>query len=130
MSKIKFKKLNMSDMLNKKILLNYFFKKEDTVLDRKELLSMACIDYNSEQKKITAHTTRVKKALKTYQNSSWEQQDVDEMIQDALKECFSIHEELVRCELQHNGKTDYFYIAVIGVDFFLIESELRKNIEE
>jgi len=127
MSKIKFKKLDIHSNKGKEILLKYFFKKPNTVLNKEELLSISCIHYNTKQKNIIPYTSRVKTNLELYKNKIIENEDVDKILQDVLESCFTIHEELICCELTNRESIDYFYIAVIGVDFFLTENEIRKK---
>ena len=122
---MRFKKLDMSNDIDKNILLTYFFKKLNTKIDKNELLSMSSIFYDSEQKKLNAHTKRFQEKLEPYKNINVEEEDVIETLKKALDEELRIEEELVQCSLQFENNIDYFYITVIGVDFFLIEKELR-----
>lgn len=122
---MRFKKLDMSNDIDKNILLTYFFKKLNTKIDKNELLSMSSIFYDSEQKKLNAHTKRFQEKLEPYKNINVEKEDVIETLKKALDEELRIEEELVQCSLQFENNIDYFYITVIGVDFFLIEKELR-----
>jgi hypothetical protein len=123
---MRFKKLDMSIDTDKHILLTYFFKKLDTILDKKELLSMSSIYYDSEQNQLNAHTKRFQKKLEPYKDTKVLMQNVDDTIKKALHEELRIQEELVRCDLHNGNSIDHFYITVIGVDFFLIETQLRK----
>jgi len=126
MNNIKFKKLDMSQDIDQKILLKYFFKKENTILKTNELLSMSSIAYNSKQKNIFAVTNRFKKELEPFINKQFISEDVDDTLKSILADTLKIQEELVRCEIQTDTGSDYFYVTVIGVDFFMIESEVRK----
>ena len=123
---MKFKKLNMSNEMDKKILLTYFFKKLDTVLDKNELLTMSCICYDSEEKSLYSHTNRFQNELLPYKNIKVVKEDVQEILKNALNDNMKIQEELVQCELQTQKGLDYFFITVIGVDFFLTENEFKK----
>lgn len=127
MSKIRLKKLDMSCDTDKKILLTYFFKKLNTVLDKEELLTLCSISYDSEQEKLYSHTKRFKKELEPYKDKKVLKEDVEDTLQKVLYDGFKIQEELVRCDLTTDMGIDHFYITVIGVDFFLTESELRKQ---
>jgi len=126
MGKIRFKKLDMSCDIDKKILLTYFFKKLDTVLDKDELLTLCSIHYDSEQKNLYSCTKRFKKELEPYKDKKVLKEDVVDTLQIVLYDKFKIQEELVRCDLTTDTGTDHFFITVIGVDFFLTESEIRK----
>jgi len=128
MSKIRFKKLDMSCNIDKKILLTYFFKKLNTVLDKKELLTLSCICYDSEQENLYSCTKRFKEELEPYKDEKILKEDVEHTLQKALNDCLKIQEELVRCDFNVDTGIDHFYIAVIGVDFFLTETELRKKV--
>lgn len=127
MSKIRFKKLDMNLEIDKKILLTYFFKKLNTVVDKNELLTLSCICYDSEHKNLYSLTKRFKKELEPYKDEKILKNDVENTLQIALYDCLKIQEELVRCDLNTDTGIDHFYIAVIGVDFFLTETELRKQ---
>lgn len=126
MSKIKLKKLDMSNDIDQQILLTYFFKKPDTIVDKNELLKLACICYDSSQQYLYSHTKRFKNELSPFKNTKILQNDVDITLQKVLSDSLIIQEELVRCDIPVNNGIDHFYIAVIGVDFFLIEKELRE----
>lgn len=126
MNNIKFKKLDMSQDNDRKILLTYFFKKQDTILNTDELLSMSSIAYNSKQKNLFAITNRFKKELEPLINKHFRAEDVDDELKNILADTLKIQEELVRCEIQTDTGIDFFYVTVIGVDFFMIESEIRK----
>jgi len=126
MGKIRFKKLNMSYDIDKKILLTYFFKKLNTTLDKKELLTLSCIYYDSKEENLTSQTKRFTNELAPYKDKNIFKSNVEETLNIALDDCLKVQEELVRCDLETDTGTDHFYIAVIGVDFFLTESELRK----
>lgn len=123
---MKFKKLDMRHDIDKKILLSYFYKKLDTTLDKDELLTMSCIYYDSQQENIYSRTKRFKEQLEPYKDKKVLKEDVEDTLKKALFDCLKIQEELVRCDLHLDTGIDHFYIAVIGVDYFLTESELRK----
>jgi len=123
---MRFKKLDMSSEMDKKILLTYFFKKLTTVLDKDELLKISCICYDSEKKNLYSHTNRFQKELQPYENVKVEKEDVQKILQNVLDDNIKIQEELVQCELQTKNDIDYFYVTVIGVDFFLTENELKQ----
>lgn len=120
------KTLDMSCDIDKKILLTYFFKKLDTTIDKKELLSISCIAYDSEKENLYACTKRFVNSLKPFEGKQLLQTDVDNTLKDTLKDSFRIQEELIRCDLHTDTGIDYFYVAVIGVDFFLIEKEIKE----
>jgi len=122
---MKFKKLDMRNEIDKKILLTYFFKKLDTKIDKKELLSMSSIYYASENNSLYAHTKRFQEKLERYKNINIKKEEVIETLKKALDDELRIEEELVQCSFQFENNIDYFYVTVIGVDFFLIEKELR-----
>jgi hypothetical protein len=126
MGKIRFKKLDMSCDIDKKILLTYFYKNLDTVLDKEELLTMSCVYYDSEQENLYSRTKRFVNELEPYKNEKVFNEDVDDTLKKVLCNSLKIQEELVRCDLSLNTGIDHFYIAVIGADFFQVESELRK----
>ena len=123
---MRFKKLDMSNEIDKNILLTYFFKKLNTKINKNELLSMSSIFYDSEQRKLQAHTRRFQEKLEPYKNINIEKEDVIETLKKALDDELRIEEEIVQCSLHLENSIDYFYITVIGVDFFLTESSLRK----
>lgn len=127
MSKIRFKKLDMNSDIDKKVLLTYFFKKLNTVLDKNELLTLSCISYDSKNENLYSLTKRFKKELEPYKDKKILKEDVENTLQKILYDRFKIQEELVRCDLITDTGIDHFYITVIGVDFFITESELRKQ---
>jgi len=120
------KKLDMGNDIDKKILLSYFFKKPNTLLDKKELLSISCIYYDSIHNNLHSCTNRFANELTPYKNKTILHEEVDDTLQKVLSDSLKIQEELVRCDLNVKTGIDYFYIAVIGVDFFLTETEIRK----
>ena len=126
MGKMRFKKLDMSNDIDKQILLAYFFKKLDRVIDKDELLTMSCIYYDSVQEKISSHTKRFKNELEPYKDTKVLAKHVDDTLKRALSDCLRIQEELVRCDFTVERGIDHFYITVIGADFFMTETELRK----
>tara|TARA_B110000046_G_C12834274_1_gene330758 strand:+ start:109 stop:489 length:381 start_codon:yes stop_codon:yes gene_type:complete len=126
MRTMRFKKLDMNNDIDKKILLTYFYKKLDTRLEKDELLTMSCISYDWVQEKLYSHTTRFVNELAPYKNEKILKEDVDDTLKKALSQCLKIQEELVRCDLPVDTGIDHFYITVIGVDFFMTESECRK----
>ncbi len=126
MNNIKFKKLDMSNDIDKTILLTYFFKKLNTTIDKDELLTMSCICYDSEQENLYSRTNRFKKELEPFKDKKVLKEDVEKTLKKVLSDKLKIQEELVRCDLNGDTGIDYFYIAVIGVDFFLTETEIRK----
>jgi len=123
---MKFKTLDMNYDIDKKILLTYFFKKLDTTLDKEELLKLSCICYDSKQKSLYALTNRFKKELEPYKEKELLNENVDDTLKQILANNFKLQEELVRCDLTNKNGVDYFYIAVIGADFFLVESGLKN----
>jgi hypothetical protein len=120
------KKLDMCIETDRNILLTYFFKKLDTTLNKKELLTMSSIRYDSLEEKIYAQTKRFQEKLNPYKESKVLASKVDDTLKKVLNDEFRMQEELVRCDLPNSTGIDYFYITVIGVDFFLIEKELRE----
>jgi len=124
---MKFKTLNMNNHIDKKILLTYFFKKINTVINKEELLAMSCIYYNSKENKILSCTRRFSQELEGFQNIKININNVDSTLQNILSSSLKVQEELVRCDFQRDDSIDHFYIAVIGVDFFLVESEIRNS---
>ena len=123
---MKFKTLDMSHDIDRKILLTYFFKKPDTIVDKNELLELACICYDTKQQHLYSHTKRFQKELAPFKSTKILQNNVDATLQKVLSNSLIIHEELVRCDIPTTTGIDHFYIAVIDVDFFLIEKELRE----
>jgi len=123
---MRFKILDMSCDIDRKILLRYFFKKTDTVINKNELLKLSCICYDATQQHLYSQTKRFTKELTPFKDIKVLKNEVDTTLQKVLSDSFNIHEELVRCDLPTSNGIDQFYIAVIGVDFFLIEKELRK----
>lgn len=117
----------MSRDIDQKILLEYFFKKPDTVIDKDLLSQFSCICYDLKEQKLYANTKRFIKELAQFTNQNITSKDVDNTIKKSLNECFTIHEELVRCDLACNEGVTHFYIAVIGIDFFQIENKFRKK---
>jgi hypothetical protein len=126
MRKMKFKNLDMSNDIDKRILLTYFYKKLNTKIDRDELLTISCISYNANQESLYSHTKRFKEHLEPYKDEKVLKEDVDDTLQEILSESLRIQEELVRCDLRVDTGIDHFYITVIGIDFFMTESECRK----
>lgn len=126
MRTMRFKNLDMNNDIDKKILLTYFYKKLDTILDKDELLTMSCISYDWVQEKLYSHTKRFINELEPYKDKKILKEDVDDTLKKVLSECLKIQEELVRCDLPVNKGIDHFYITVIGVDFFMTESQCRK----
>ena len=127
---MRLKKLNMSSETDKKILLTYFYKKLDTTIDEQELKSLSCICYSSKQQNVYAQTKRFIKELEPYKDKKILNNDVDNILQKSLSDCFRIQEELVRCDFSVNSGVDYFYIAVIGAEFFQIEKEFASTIKD
>jgi len=123
---IKFKTLNMSKDIDQKILLTYFFKKPNTILDKNELSTMSCICYDSEKKHLYSRTKRFIDEIEPFKNKKIFPEEVDNILRKVLSDRMKIQEELVRCDFHNDTGIDYFYIAVIGVDFFLTETEVRK----
>ena len=123
---MKLKKINILNEIDKQILLTYFFKKTNTTLDKNELLTVSGIWYDSVQEKICANTKRFQEKLNPYKNTKISIENVDDTLKKILHDEFRIEEELIRCEVDNGTSIDYFYITVIGVDFFLIEKELKK----
>ena len=117
----------MSNNIDQQILLKYFFKKEDTILDKTELIKLSCICYDSEQKSLYALTNRFKNELEPYKEKQLLNDNIDDTLQQVLTNQFKLQEELVRCDLKSKNGVDFFYIAVIGADFFQIEKELREK---
>ena len=126
MNNIRFRILDMSSDIDKKTLLTYFFKKLDTVLDKDELLTMSCIYYDSEKQNISSRTNRFINQLEPLKNQKVLNEDVDDTLKSVVGDSLKIQEELVRCDLHLDTGTDHFYIAVIGVDFFMTEKEFGK----
>ncbi|PIF04218.1 MAG: hypothetical protein CSA86_02545 [Arcobacter sp.] len=126
MNNIRFKKLDLSKQTDRHILLTYFFKKLDTTLNKEELLKISCIYYNAKEEKLSFLTNRFTKKSQFCRDIKVLQENVDDTLKKVLCDELTIHEELVRCDLDLGNRIDYFYIAVIGVDFFLTETELRK----
>ena len=126
MNNIRFKILDMSNNIDKQILLTYFFKKLDTTLDKDELLTMCSIYYETKEKNIYSITNRFKEKLEPFKNTQILNKDVDDTLKTLLSDDLRIQEELVRCDFHTKDGIDHFYITVIGVDFFLTETELRK----
>ena len=87
---------------------------------------MSCISYDSVQEKLYSNTKRFINELEPYKDEKVLKEDVDNTLKKVLSECLKIQEELVRCDLPVNTGIDHFYITVIGVDFFMTESECRK----
>lgn len=111
--------------IDRHILLSYFFKKSNTTINKEMLLNLSCIWYDSNNKIILPCTKRFKNKLDSFQNILIEKNNVEDTLAKVLDDELKMQEELVRCELSNGSSIDYFYIAVIGVDFFLIEKELR-----
>jgi hypothetical protein len=126
MGNMRFKTLDMSNDIDRKILLTYFFKKQDTVLDTNELLTMSCICYDSKKENLYSQTKRFSNELTPYKDKKVLKENVDDTLKKVLCDCLRIQEEIVRCDFPLDNSIDHFYIAVIGVDFFLTETELRK----
>ena len=116
----------MNRDIDQKILLGYFFKKPETLINKEELSKFACICYDAKKQKIYANTKRFLNELEPFTNQKIPTTEVNNTLQKTLAECFKIQEELVRCDLAHEDGIDHFYIAVIGADFFQVESEFRK----
>jgi len=116
----------MNNEVDRHILLTYFFKKLDTPIDKKELLTMSSIFYDGEQNRLYAHTKRFQEKLKIYDNTDISIENIEGILKEALQDDFRMQEELVRCALPNGNSIDYFYVTVIGVDFFIIEKELKK----
>ena len=129
MSTFRLKKLDINNDIDKKILLTYFYKKLNTTVDKKELLSLSCICYDSKQKNLFSCTKRFKEELSPFKNKLVLSENVDDTLKKVLSGCLKIQEELVRCDFPVDEGIDHFYIAVIGVDFFLTETDIRKQIE-
>jgi len=125
---MKFKTLDMNCDIDKKILLTYFFKNLNTKLDKEELSKLSCMYYNSEQNRLYALTNRFQKELEPYKEQKLLNENVDDTLQNILSNKFKIQEELVRCDFVLDSGIDRFYIVVIGVDFFLIESEIKHSL--
>jgi len=128
MGNIRLKTLDMNNEIDKKILLSYFFKKPNTVWNKKELLTLSCIYYDSSKNNLLSCTNRFVNELIPFQNKIVLNKEVDNTLKTILSDSLKIQEELVRCDLQTDNGIDHFYIAVIGVDFFLTETELRKEV--
>lgn len=124
---MRIKTLDMSCDSDKKILLSYFFKKLDTPITQEELFSLCCIHYNAKEQKISAQSKRFTQKLKPLNNQKISYQEVDNTLQAILSDNFNIQEELVRCDFPLDKRTDYFYIAVIGVDFFETQTQIKNN---
>lgn len=122
---MRFKKLNINNETDKNILLSYFFKKLTTPVNKEMLLGLSCIWYDSNKKVILPCTKRFKSKLDAFNTIQIEKNNVEDTLKKALDGELKMQEELVRCELSCDNSSDYFYIAVIGVDFFLTEKELR-----
>lgn len=127
---MRLKKLDMSCETDKQILLTYFYKKLDTTIDKKELLSLSCIGYNSENKHLYSQTKRFQKELAPFKEIKILNEDVDNTLKKVLSDCFRIQEELVRCDLMNDTGVDHFYIAVIGAEFHQIQKELNDKQEK
>jgi len=126
---MRIKKLNMSCDIDKQILLTYFFKNLNTVLDTKELLTLCSIHYDSKKKQFYSCTKRFRKELEPFQEIQVIQKDVDDTLKKVLSHGFRIQEELVRCDLHLDDRIDYFYITIIGADLFQIESEFSHKLD-
>jgi len=124
---MKIKTLDMNRDLDQKILLKYFFKKPETIIDKNELSKLSCISYDVAAQKLSANTNRFIKELAPFESQKIPTTEVDNTIKKTLNECFKIHEELVRCDLTCDDGINHFYIAVIGIDFFQVESEFRNK---
>jgi len=122
------KTLDMSKKTDQKILLEYFFKKPETIINKDELLKYSCICYDLKEQKLSSNTKRFIKELAPFENQKISQKDLESTIKNTLNDCFKIHEELVRCDLACDEGIDHFYIAVIGIDFFQIESKCRQSV--
>ena len=123
------KKLNMNCDIDKQILLTYFFKNLNTVLDTKELLGLCTIHYDSKKEKFYSCTKRFKKELEPYKDTQVMQKNVDDTLKKVLSHHFKIQEELVRCDLHVDEGIDYFYITIIGADLFQIENEFGHKLD-
>lgn len=123
---MRIKTLNMNHEIDQKILLEYFFKKPETLINKAELSKLSCICYEAKEQKLYPNTKRFINELAVFENQKISQTDVNDTLKKNLDKCFKVHEELVRCDLDSDDGIDHFYIAVIGVDFFQVESKFRK----
>jgi len=123
---MRIKKLDIDSAKDREILLTYFFKKLDTKLDKTELSQLSCIHYDSKKQTLNSLTTRFKEVLKPLKDTKILQENVDDILKKVLSDNFRLQEELVRCDFKVGENIDFFYIAIIGVDFFMIEKELKK----